>query len=135
LRSPCGAGIGQMAFDYDGKIFTCDEGRMARRMSHDNFMIGEVDDNDYNRLIDNEVVKTMCLASSLDNHAGCQDCVYKPYCGVCPLANYIECGTIFPQLSNTLRCRINKGIFDYIFLKIGNKKYRTVFESWLGKGL
>ena len=28
LRSPCGGAIGQMAYYYDGNIYTCDEGRM-----------------------------------------------------------------------------------------------------------
>ena len=27
LRSPCGAGIGQLLYNYDGKVYTCDEGR------------------------------------------------------------------------------------------------------------
>ncbi len=131
MRSPCGAGIGQMAFDYDGKIYTCDEGRMAARMGHVNFQLGDVKTSSYNELIDNGVTKTMCLSSCLDNHVSCQDCAYKPYCGVCPLANFIEHGTIFPQLPNTDRCKINKAMFDYIFLKMQNKKYKQIFEKWL----
>jgi His-Xaa-Ser system radical SAM maturase HxsB len=133
MRSPCGAGIGQMAFDYDGKVYTCDEGRMAERMGYDNFRIGNVEKSSYNNLIDNEVTKTMCLASSLENHASCQACAYKPYCGICPLANFVAYGTIFPQLPNTDRCKINQAMFDYLFSKIGNKKYKAVFESWLEK--
>ncbi len=131
MRSPCGAGIGQMAFNYDGKVFTCDEGRMAQRMGHDNFQIGNVEDSKYAELIDNDVNKTMCLASCLDNHVGCNDCVYKPYCGICPLANYIEHGTIFPQIYNTDKHKINKAMFDYIFQKLDDPKYRAVFESWI----
>lgn len=131
MRSPCGAGIGQMAFNYDGKVYTCDEGRMAQRMGHDNFQIGSVQENKYADVIDNEVNKTMCLASSLDNHAGCNDCAYKPYCGICPLANYIEHGTIFPQIYNTDKHKINKAMFDYIFTKLADPKYRAVFEDWI----
>lgn len=132
LRSPCGAGIGQMAFNYDGRVYTCDEGRMAARMGYDNFELGHVGKDKYNDLVDNEVNKTMCLASSLDNHAGCQSCAYKPYCGICPLANFVAYGTIFPQLSNTDRCKINKAMFGYIFEKLQNKKYRAIFERWVG---
>lgn len=33
LRSPCGAAVGQLAYDYDGNIYTCDEGRMVDRKS------------------------------------------------------------------------------------------------------
>jgi uncharacterized protein len=42
VRSPCGAGIGQVAYNYDGKVFTCDEGRMLHEMGDDTFLIGEV---------------------------------------------------------------------------------------------
>lgn len=131
MRSPCGAGIGQVAFDYDGEVYTCDEGRMAQRMGFDNFRLGSVKKNTYGKIIDNEVTRTMCLGSSLDNQAGCNDCVYKPYCGICPLANFIECGTIFPQIPNTDKHKINKALFDYLFIKLGDNKYRKIFESWL----
>lgn len=131
MRSPCGAGIGQMAFDYDGKVYTCDEGRMAKRMGYDNFQIGNVGESRYNELIDNDVTKTTCLSSVLDGHVSCMNCAYKPYCGTCPLINFMEYGTLFPQLSNTDRCKMNKAMFDYLFLKLKNKKYRKIFEKWL----
>jgi His-Xaa-Ser system radical SAM maturase HxsB len=131
MRSPCGAGIGQMAFDYDGSVYTCDEGRMAQRMGHDNFKLGNVHEDKYQDMVDNEVTRTMCLGSALDNQAGCSDCVYRPYCGICPLANFIEHGTIFPQILNTDKHKINKALFEYLFEKISDEKYRTVFESWL----
>ncbi|NTW27390.1 MAG: His-Xaa-Ser system radical SAM maturase HxsB [Candidatus Moranbacteria bacterium] len=131
MRSPCGAGIGQMAFDYNGNVYTCDEGRMAERMGHDNFKLGSVHSDKYVDVIDNEVTRTMCLGSSLDNQAGCNDCVYKPYCGICPLANFIEHGTIFPQILNTDKHKINKALFDYLFNKISDEKYKSIFESWL----
>ncbi len=133
MRSPCGAGIGQMAFNYDGAIYSCDEGRMAFRMGYENFLLGNVKDNNFNQLIDNPVTKTLCVASCLDNHVSCSDCAYKPYCGTCPVANFVEYDTIFPQIPNTDRCKINMAMFDYLFSKIQNKKYRAVFENWLEK--
>ena len=136
LISPCGAGIEQMAINYDGRIFTCDEGRMVSRMGYDNFQIGNVHENDgnFNQLIDNSVTKTMCLASCLDNHVSCSDCVYKPYCGICPLANFLDYGTIFPSIPNTDKCKMNIMMFDYFFQKAQNKKYMAIFKEWLAKG-
>lgn len=131
LRSPCGAAIGQMAFNYDGGIYTCDEGRMASKLGYENFKLGELGKSRMKDVIDNETVKTTCLASCLDSHMGCQSCVYKPYCGTCPVANFLDYGTIFPHITNTEKCKLNKAIFEHIFLKIKNKKNREVFESWL----
>ena len=41
LRSPCGAGIGQIAYNYNGQVFTCDEGRMMAQMGEDMFKMGD----------------------------------------------------------------------------------------------
>jgi len=130
LRNPCGAGIGQMAFNYDGSIYTCDEGRMAARMGIDHFKLGDVQDSRFEDLIDHEVTKTMCLASCLDNHAGCVDCAYKPFCGICPLLHYVEYGTIFPKIQATDYCKVKMAMFDYLFLKLRSPKYQKVFENW-----
>ena len=131
LRSPCGAGIGQMAFNPDGRIYTCDEGRMAARMGHENFRIGDVQKSEFNDLIDNNVVKTSCVSSCLESHAGCADCVYKPYCGICPVANLTKYGTIFPQMPDTDHCKIMMGIFDYLFVKARNSSYEPIWKRWL----
>lgn len=127
LRSPCGAGIGQLLYDYNGDIYTCDEGRM---LGEETFKIGNVYRNKYENTITHPTVKTMCLASCLDG-LSCQNCVYKPYCGTCPILNYAESGNIFPQLSNSSRCKIYQGIFDYLFQKIKeNDKIRKVLKEW-----
>ena len=42
LRSPCGAGIGQMAITASGDVYTCDEGRMLAEMGDRTFRLGNV---------------------------------------------------------------------------------------------
>src|SRR5439155_1312276 len=37
LRSPSGAGVGQLAYDFDGSIYTCDEGLALARAGDDAF--------------------------------------------------------------------------------------------------
>ena len=67
----------------------------------------------------------------LDGLPECCNCVYKPYCGVCPVYNYIEGGSIFARIPGNERCKIFKGIFDYIFEKLQDKKSYNVFQNWL----
>ncbi|MEK7383464.1 MAG: His-Xaa-Ser system radical SAM maturase HxsB, partial [Elusimicrobiota bacterium] len=55
LRSPCGAGIGQIAYNFDGGIYTCDEGRMFSRMGDESFRIGSVDGGSYNESVSHPV--------------------------------------------------------------------------------
>lgn len=127
LRSPCGAGIGQILYNYNGDIYTCDEGRM---LSEKIFCIGNIRKNSYNEVISHQTVKSLCLASCLDG-LSCDWCVYKPYCGTCPILNYAELGNIFPQLPNNSRCEINQGIFDYLFSKIKeNDKIKKILKEW-----
>lgn len=127
LRSPCGAGIGQVAYNYNGDIYTCDEGRM---LNEDMFMVGNVKENTYKDLVDSPAVRSACIASTLDGLA-CDYCVYKPYCGTCPVLNYAEGGNIFPQLATNSRCKIHKGIFDYLFKKMAESDIiKEKFKEW-----
>ena len=128
LRSPCGAGIGQLLYNYDGRVYTCDEGRMV---GEDTFCLGDAKKDSYAELISHPTVKKMCLASSLEGLA-CDLCVYKPYCGVCPIYNYVISGSIFSELPGNERCQINQGILDFFFEKIQNKKNKALFEKWVG---
>ena len=126
LRSPCGAGIGQMLYNYNGDIYTCDEGRM---LGDKTFCLGNVNTNQFQDLILNPIVKKVCLASELDGLA-CDLCVYKPYCGVCPVCSFAATGSIFSGPNNE-KCRMNKAIFDFIFAKIRKNETRKIFEKWI----
>jgi len=131
-RSPCGAGIGQVAFNYDGDIYTCDEGRMISATKSDaSFKLGNVRTHSLKDALESDVVNSLCLASFTDNIPGCHECVYKPYCGVCPLYNYFVEKDIFGREND--RCKINKGILDLIFESLNDKKTEAVLKKWRGE--
>lgn len=132
LRSPCGAGIGQIAYNYDGTVFTCDEGRMVYQMGDDMFLIGKIPDNGYRDFIESETVKALAIASCLETQPGCFECVYKPYCGVCPVYNYTEQGGIFGQQTTNERCKIYYGIINHFFEKIEKKgeEVLDILSKW-----
>ena len=127
LRSPCGAGIGQLLYNYDGKVYTCDEGRMV---GDDTFVIGNIKKDGYKKIISHPRVRTLCMASLLED-LPCDNCVYKPYCGVCPVQNYASHKNIFPQLTNSEWCKFHKGALDYLFEKLENKAIERIFKKWI----
>jgi len=133
LRSPCGAGIGQLAYNYNGQVYTCDEGRMLSMMGDESFCLGNVRENTYQELVGSPVVRTMCTASCLEGLPYCNDCVYKPYCGICPIYNYSEQGNIFGQMPTNQRCQINMAILDFLFQKLQDKKAGPILKSWIKK--
>lgn len=126
FRSPCGAVYGQMAYNPNGDIFTCDEGR-----GFDLFRLGNVHHDDFKTITRSEKAKCVYLASLNENY-NCDFCAYKPYCGHCPVLNYAQRGNIITNLARSEKCKIRKAQFDYVFEKlIFDKEARKIFESWI----
>ena len=132
LRSPSGAGIGQLAYNYDGKIFTCDEGRMLHEMGDSRFLLGDVRTSGYRDLVGHETVRAMVLASNLDGQPDCVNCTYKPYCGTISTFNYKNQGSIFGQMRTSAVCSVHKGIQDYLFERLADADPHTLaaFDRW-----
>ncbi len=128
LMSPCGAAIGQLAYAQDGKIYTCDEARM-----YDLFCLGDVKENSMKEVLTSEQTCSI-IASSTNDNLICDACVWKPYCGVCPVCNYSEQGNLIPKLALSNRCKIYKEIFEYIFQKlIFDEESSNIFNRWVKK--
>jgi len=133
LRSPCGAGIGQIAYNYDGKIFTCDEGRMMAQMDNDMFQMGTIGKESYPELIESDAVRTLVLASIQDAIPHCATCVYKPYCGVCPIYNLSTQGDLFGKMPSNGRCKNMMANFDRLFeiLMTEDDEVLKIFDRWI----
>jgi His-Xaa-Ser system radical SAM maturase HxsB len=132
-RSPCGAGLGQVAYNYDGRVFSCDEGRMVGEMGDDLFCLGRADESTYEDLILGETVKSLAVASLLESSPQCDACAYKPYCGVCPVYNYVAQGDLFGRMPTNERCRISMGIMDHLFRRLAadtDGRVEAILRRW-----
>jgi uncharacterized protein len=132
IRSPCGAGIGQLAYNYDGRVFTCDEGRMLSHSGDDTFAIGDVRSSRQRDLVLHETVRALLTASNLDAQPDCVNCVYNPYCGVCPVHNYATQGSIHGRMRESHLCAVHKGIQDVLFRHLSEDRpeVHAVFRRW-----
>ena len=132
LRSPCGAGIGQLAYYPDGNIFTCDEGRMLHEMGDSIFCLGNVNKTTYRSIIDNGTCKAVCASSILESIPACCDCVYQPYCGTCPVVSYAADGDIMEKSPRGYRCKIYAGMLDKLFSLFQKNEDNTlnILQSW-----
>ena len=131
LMSPCGAIIGQLAYNYDGKIFTCDEGRT---IGEDIFQVGDQDSKSIKNIISQDKSVEILSCTSNDSYY-CEYCAYKPYCGVCPVCNYQETGNPICDVLRTGRCKIFMAIFDYLFEKLQDEETRKILESWVDQNV
>jgi His-Xaa-Ser system radical SAM maturase HxsB len=128
FRSPCGAIIGQLNYSYDGSIYTCDEGK-----AFEIFRIGNVFEDSYQEIINKQTTKKIVEASLLDNYI-CDNCAYKPYCGICIVKSYGSEGNLIPKIPMNFEHKFHKFVFDYIFEKIiFDPEVKKIFESWLEK--
>lgn len=132
IRSPCGAGIGQIAYDHDGSVFCCDEGRMVNQMGDPMFRMGHLSRDGYGDLVESEVVRSLCVASCLEALPGCSSCAYLPYCGSCPVFNYATQGNIFGRMPDNEKCRLHMGVLDDLFgrLAAADPDTDAIFRRW-----
>jgi His-Xaa-Ser system radical SAM maturase HxsB len=132
IRSPGGAGIGQIAYSYDAKIFTCDEGRMLHETRDDAFLLGDVRTSTYREIVGHETVRAVAIASVLEGQPDCVNCAYIPYCGIPPVHTHKTQGSIFGHMRESTLCSVHKGIQDYLFEKIGTGDAAVLetFDRW-----
>ncbi len=118
LASPCGCAWSQVAYNYKGDIYTCDEAR-----SFEAFRIGNVKETTYEELYSSwDVLDIVDLTTG--QSFDCAECVYHPFCGPCIVDEYGEHGNIIKK-PNSFNCQIKKGVFDYIFNELMDDK-----EKW-----
>ena len=126
LAVPCGAVDGQIIYDYDGGIYTCDEARTLG----DTFKIGNVHDIDYKDMKNNKIRKLMKINSALFGFT-CDDCPWIPFCGICPLENYKKEGTMVVNIPKNSRCYIHKNMIEYLFEKVlFDKEASELLRKW-----
>ncbi|MCD6371638.1 MAG: His-Xaa-Ser system radical SAM maturase HxsB [Candidatus Aenigmarchaeota archaeon] len=126
LQAPCGAGIGQLLYDFKGDIFTCDEAKILG----ETFKLGNVRESSINDIYKSEKLKAMVDISSKFPLI-CDACPWFPYCGICPVGLFVSQGNIIPKLSGEFRCSIFKELIKLIFKKIlFDEKARKVLISW-----
>jgi His-Xaa-Ser system radical SAM maturase HxsB len=132
LRSPSGAALGVLAYDYNGDVYTGDEARMLAAEGDRFFRVGHVS-RSYNESIDHPVTRAAASATLLENQPLCAQCAYKPYCGLDAVYNRQTQRSLWGHMPANERCRLYMGLFDIVFEKLRDPRVRGVFESWLDK--
>jgi len=133
MRCPCGASIGQIAYNHNGDLYTCDEGRMIGWTGDDIFKTGNVFKDSYSSIISSPVTKSCVLSSNLEQQPLCFRCAYKPYCGVCPVYNYETQNSPWGNMPSNDRCKLFMGIFDTIFELLDKPKEAAILSKWVQK--
>jgi His-Xaa-Ser system radical SAM maturase HxsB len=92
LRSPAGIGLGALVYNYDGKVFASDEGRMLAEMGDRTFELGDLANDDYASLVLSDKLIGLVGGSLSQCSPECASCAFEPYCGSDPVYHHATQG-------------------------------------------
>jgi uncharacterized protein len=110
MRNPCGAGIDQVVFGYDGDIWPCQE-----FMSDDTFRITNGGSMDLDLQLKGHARVQALRARRLGDLLDCADCSWLHYCqGGCFATTYFAAGHDFAKArqAHTPHCAYYKYVFE-----------------------
>lgn len=132
LRSPCGAATGQIAYNWNGNIYTCDEGRMLANSGKNDFQLGNVYKDSYKDCLNSKTACAVCNAACLESNFSCESCVYNPVCGICPVYSFFTQNDFVGVPIKQERCEILRGIYEYLieWLYSEDAAKKNLCETW-----
>lgn len=92
LRSPPGIGLGALVYNYDGKVFASDEGRMLAEMGDRTFELGDLETDTYASLVFSDKLIELVGGSLSQCSPECTSCAFEPYCGSDPVYHHATQG-------------------------------------------
>jgi His-Xaa-Ser system radical SAM maturase HxsB len=115
LRSPAGIGLGALVYNYDGKVFASDEGRMLAEMGDRTFELGDLRSNDYRSLILSEKLFGMIGTTLSQCSPQCSSCAYEPHCGAEPVFHHATQGDPLGIKPLSEFCARQKALLQLLF--------------------
>lgn len=134
LRSPCGAGLDTLVYNYDGLVYPSDEARMLAEMGNSELSLGHVS-QPLSQLLQSQAMEQLLAGGIAEALPGCSDCVYLPYCGADPVFSIATQGDPIGHRPTSSFCRRQTGMFELLFRSLRKKNPETikVFLSWLSR--
>jgi His-Xaa-Ser system radical SAM maturase HxsB len=114
LRSPAGIGLGALVYNYDGKVFASDEGRMLAEMGDRTFELGDLRNDDYRSLILSQKLIDLIGSSLAQCAPQCNACAYEPLCGAEPVYHHATQGDPVGIKPLSDFCARQKGVLQFL---------------------
>lgn len=131
LRSPAGVGLGALVYNYDGRVFASDEGRMLAEMGDRTFELGNVADSDYRSLVLSEKLTGLIGVSLTQTAPECHDCALESHCGADPVYHHATQGDPAGIKPLSGFCHRQKGVMATILeLLDGDARDARALRAW-----
>jgi uncharacterized protein len=132
LRSPAGIGLGALVYNYDGKVFASDEGRMLAEMGDRTFELGSVTES-YRSLVFSEKLLDLVGSSLTQCAPECLDCVYEAHCGADPVYHHATQSDSVGIKPLSEFCARQKGILNLLLgILESSQQDAAILRRWGG---
>jgi His-Xaa-Ser system radical SAM maturase HxsB len=131
LRSPAGAGLGVLVYNYDGQVYPADEARMAAETGDTRFALGPVT-QPLDELLASPAMRWLATGAVAEVLPGCRDCAFVPYCGADPIYHAAAQGDPIGDRATSDFCAKHMGVFQILFghLAEGDSETLRTFTAW-----
>ena len=131
LRSPAGIGLGALVYNYDGKVFASDEGRMLAEMGDRTFELGDLRTHDYCSLVLSDKLVGLIGNTLAQCAPQCSSCAFEPHCGAEPVYHHATQGDALGIKPLSEFCGRQKGVLQLLFeiLEAGGEE-AAVLRRW-----
>ena len=133
LRWPAGAVVGCIAYNYDGRIFISDEGRMVDHQGDPIFTVGDVRTSSWSGVLNHPTTRACVTASTLETQPLCAQCAYKPWCGVEPVFHYEMQRSVAGRMPDSPWCIAHMGLFDVLMKRLRDPQTRAILDGWIAR--
>lgn len=124
----------RLAYDINGNIYPSDEARIIGENGDDTFLIGNVKKTNFKEILLNKKTQNFMLSNFQELYQPmCHRCKYVYYCKIGTYYNYITQNSLYGNIIKSDRCKIFKGIFEFLFELIKSKSNLKVFKNWLNR--
>lgn len=131
LTSPAGIGIGAIVYNYDGDVYTSDEGRMLAEMGDKTFRLGNLHEDSYEEIMLSDALLQPLDESFAQSAPMCQDCAFEPYCGADPTYHHATSGDFLGRKPTSGFHQRNLAIFKLLLDRYeGDPQTRELFQTW-----
>jgi uncharacterized protein len=134
LRSPAGIGLGALVYNYDGKVFASDEGRMLAEMGDRTFELGDLATDDYASLVLSDRLIELVGGSLSQCSPECASCAFEPYCGSDPVYHHATQGDPVGIKPLSEFCARQKSVLGLLFeLLEDSPEDAAILRQWVAR--
>lgn len=131
LRSPAGAGLGVLVYDFDGRVYPADEARMAARSGDRRFALGHVSEP-FEALMASAGMRWLATGAVAETLPGCSTCAFVPFCGADPVYHASVQGDPIGDRATSEHCARHTAMFTSLFNRLADADAETLatFTAW-----